>query len=92
MHSEIPRGSAGIQQSTIGVDFSLIHTVLEAAKDADILSINLDVIDRPRRICKKDGLIGNSNKGGEPAVGQTARCVDRSFGSREKRALHKRRL
>lgn len=56
------RRSAGILPSTIGVEFSLIRIVLAAAKDAHLISLDLDVVDQARKQCKQDGLIGSSKK------------------------------
>ena len=53
---------AGVKPSTIGVDLSLISTVLEAAKEANIVSLDLAVIAEARRRCKRDGLAGSSDK------------------------------
>jgi integrase len=51
-----------VKPSTVGVDFSLIRSVLEAAKDAGIISLDLEVVDEARKHCKRDGLISSSEK------------------------------
>ena len=53
---------AGAKPSTIGVDLNLIRTVLEAAKEANIASLDLEVIYEARRRCRRDGLTGNGDK------------------------------
>lgn len=53
---------AGAKPSTIGVDLSLISTVLEAAKEANIVSLDLEVVSDARRRCRRDGLVGSSDK------------------------------
>jgi hypothetical protein len=45
---------AGAKPSTIGVDLSFISTVLEAAKEANIVSLDLEVVSEARRRCRRD--------------------------------------
>jgi hypothetical protein len=51
------RREFGIKPSTTGVDFSLIRTVLEAARDANLISLDPEVVDRARKPCKSDRFI-----------------------------------
>jgi integrase len=68
-----------VKPSTIGIDLSLIHTVLEAAKEANIVSIDLEVVDEARRRCRRDGLIGNSDKSGRRITEKELKDLDRYF-------------
>jgi hypothetical protein len=75
------RRELGIKPSTIGVDFSLIRTVLEAAKDANSISLDLDVVDRAKRLCKSDGLISSNAKAARRPTQSAAPSVAQIFSS-----------
>jgi hypothetical protein len=77
-HAQIRR-LASVKPSTIGVDLSLIHIVLEAAKEANIVSFDLEAVDEARRRCRRDGLIGNSEKSGRRITEKELKDLDRYF-------------
>lgn len=56
------RRASGIHPFTIGVDFSLIRAVLESAKEHNLISLDLEVVDRARQRCKTDGLISRNTQ------------------------------
>jgi len=73
------RRLAGVKPSTIDVDLSLIHTVLEAAKEANIVSIDLKVVGEARTHCRRDGLVGKSDTSGRRITEKELKDLDHYF-------------
>jgi integrase len=75
-----------VKPSTVDIDLSLIRTVLKAATEASIISIDLQVVDETGRRCRRDGLIGGSDRSGQRISEKELKDLDRYFAREDGRA------